>query len=130
MKHSAEAAETSGSWISPYDLFCSALACALGLAIGWLDLQTTEVTTTIVSLLGAGFFLGCLLPTAAWRWPVFMVVGLPIMAAFARLTGAATAEPARVDIRIMLVALVFALTGSYAGVLVRRSSRSKKGRSR
>ena len=117
---------TSGSWSSPYDLFCALLALVLGLGIGWLDLHTTEVTVTIVSLLAVGFLLGLLQPTAAWRWAALEVLGLPAMAAIARLTGAQTAEPAQLDIRIILVASVFALIGSYAGVLIRRTLRSPK----
>jgi len=36
-------------------------------------------------------------------------------------TGMQTAEPIRLDPRVWLVALAFALVGSYAGALIRRS---------
>ncbi len=130
MKDENQPAEAGrSSWTSPLGLFCSALALALGLVIGFIDLHTTEVTVTILSLLLAGFFLGLLLPTAAWRWPVLIVVGLPVTAAIARLTGAETAEPVQFDFRITLVSLAFAFIGSYTGVLIRRGLRSTKGRS-
>ena len=111
----------TGGWRSPYDLTCTALAVILGLAIGWLDLHATEVVVTILPLLGAGFLLGFLRPRAAWRWAVLLALGLPAMAAVALAMGLATAEPARLDPRIALVALAFALVGVYAGVLIRRT---------
>ena len=114
----------SAAWRSAYDLTCTALAVALGLAIGWLDLQTTEVTVPILSLLAAGLLLGLLQPIAAWRWAVLVAVGVPAMAAVARTAGLPTAEPARLDPRVALVVLAVALVGCYAGVLVRRTMRA------
>ena len=112
------------SWHSPYDLTCTALAVVLGLAIGWLDLHTTEVFVTIVALLGAGLFLGLLQPTLAWRWAVLEVLGLPIMEGVAVLMEARTAEPVHFDIRIVIVAFAFALLGVYGGVFIRRVVRA------
>ncbi len=116
------------SWRSPYHLFCSLLAVALGLGTGWLDLHTTEVGVTIVALLAAGLLLGLLQPAAAWRWAALLAIGLPIMAGVGLLTGLRTAEPIRLDPRVALVALGFALVGSYAGALVRRALASTVGR--
>ncbi len=107
-------------WRSPYDLVCTALAFALGLCIGWLDLHATEVTVTIVALLAAGLLLGLLEPRAAWRWAALLAIGLPVMAVIGRLTGMQTPEPIKLDPLVTLVALGFALVGSYAGVVVRR----------
>jgi len=76
----------------------------MGLGIGWLDLHATEVFLTILALLLAGLLLGLLQPTAAWRWALRV----------------RTAEPIRVDPRIALVAVAFALVGCYGGVVVRR----------
>jgi NO-binding membrane sensor protein with MHYT domain len=114
---------TPGSWTSPFDLFCTTLVLVLGLAIGWLDLHTTEVTVTILSLLGVGLLLGILQPVAPWRWAVLEVLGLPIMEGFAIVTGIPTAEPVQFDVRIVLVAFVFALLGSYAGAFLNRMLR-------
>jgi hypothetical protein len=122
--------KNSTSWRSPQDLACAALAVVLGLVIGWLDLHVTEVVVTILALLVAGLLLGSLRPAAAWRWPILVVVGLPIMAAVAHMIGMQTAEPARLDVRITLVALAFALLGSYVGVLTRHTVRALTSRSR
>lgn len=99
---------------------CTALAVAIGLGIGWLDLHTTEVTVTILSLLFGGFLLGLLAPNAAWRWAVLLALGLPAMALIGQLLRVRTAEPIRLDLRVALVALAFALVGCYGGVMVRR----------
>ena len=110
----------AASWRSPYDLFCTVLAFALGLGTGWLDLHATEVVVTIVALLAAGMLLGLLQPRGAWRWAALLAIGLPILEASALLTGMRTAEPVKLDPRIALVALLFALVGSYSGAVVRR----------
>ncbi len=112
------------SWRSRYDLACAALAAAIGLGIGWLDLRTTEVIVTIAALLSAGILLGLLRPVAAWRWAVLLALGLPVMAGVSRFLAARTAEPIRLDPRIALVALAFGLAGCYTGVLIRRIVRT------
>ncbi len=121
--------KNSTSWCSRHDLACTILAVLLGFVIGWLDLHVTEVAVTVLALLAVGLLLGLLQPVAAWRWAVLMVIGLPIMAAVARVIGLQTAEPARLDIRITLVALAFGLLGSYIGVLIRHTVRALTTRS-
>ena len=118
------------SWRSPRDLTCTALALVFGLAIGWLDLFVTEVMVTILVLLAVGLLIGFLQPLAAWRWGVLIVVGQPIMVVVVNITGLHTAEPAQLDIRIVLVALVFTMLGSYIGVLLRYALRGLTRRSR
>jgi hypothetical protein len=100
----------------------TALAAAMGLGIGWLDLHTTEVIVTIVPLLLAGLLLGLLQPRAAWRWALLLALGLPVMEAIGRVLHVRTPEPIRLDPRIALVALAFALVGCYSGVAVRRTA--------
>lgn len=117
---------TPSSWHSPYDLTCTALAVVLGLAIGWIDLHTTEVVVTIAPLLGVGLLLGLLQPAAAWRWAILEVLGLPIMEGVAVIAGVSTAEPVQFDIRIVLVAFAFALLGSYVGAFIRRMLRGAR----
>jgi hypothetical protein len=97
----------------------ASLAIVIGLGIGYLDLYTTEVTVTIVALLLAGFVLGLLQPKAAWRWAVLLTLGLPIMEIVGQQLSLHTAELIHLDPRVTLVALVFALIGSYVGVVVR-----------
>ena len=110
-------------WRSRYSLICTLLAMALGLGIGWLDVHTTEVIATVLALLLAGLLLSLLQPAAAWRWAVLLGLGLPVMAAVGKLLEVRTAEPIHVDLRIALVALVFALVGCYIGVAIRRIAR-------
>jgi len=99
---------------------CAASAVATGLGIGWLDLHTTEVVVTILALVLAGLLLALLQPTAAWRWAVLLALGLPAMAVVGQLLRVRTAEPIRLDARVVFVALAFALAGCYSGVVVRR----------
>jgi len=96
------------------------VAVAVGLGIGWLDLHTTEVIVTVLSLLLAGLLLGLLQPKAAWRWAVLLALGLPVMACVGQQFHLRAAEPIRLDPRIALVALAFASVGCYSGVAVRR----------
>jgi hypothetical protein len=95
------------------------LAVVLGLGIGWLDLHTTEVSVTILALLSTGL----LQPIAAWRWAVLLGSGLPVVATVGHLLGMRTAEPIRLDPRIVLVGFAFGLVGCYAGVVIRRAAR-------
>jgi hypothetical protein len=108
------------SWKSRHNAICVTLAVAIGLGIGWLDLHATEVIVTILALLLAGLLLGLLQPIAAWRWAVLLALGLPAMALIGRLLRVPTAEPIRLDPRVALAALAFALVGCYSGVVVRR----------
>ncbi len=106
-----------------YNIVVAFLAMVLGLGIGWIDLHTTEVAVTILLLLLAGLLLGLLQPVAAWRWALLLAVGLPALALVARFLGVVTAEPIQLDPRIALVALTFALVGSYTGAAIRRIAR-------
>jgi hypothetical protein len=99
------------------------LAVVLGLGIGWLDLHTTEVSVTILALLSTGLLLGLLQPIAAWRWAVLLGLGLPVVATVGHLLGMRTAEPIRLDPRIVLVGFAFGRVGCYAGVVIRRAAR-------
>jgi len=117
---------TPTSWGSPYNLACTAIALVLGLVVGWLDLHITEVFITLIALLTAGLVLGLLQPAEAWRWPVLIVIGLPVMVAIAHATHMQTAEPAQFDIRVVLIALLFVFVGTYAGVIMRHSFRTLK----
>ena len=110
-------------WRSPFDITCTIIAIVFGLIIGWLDLHTTEVTITIISLLMAGFLLGLLQPNAAWRWAILIVLSLPAMVIFAQLTDMQTAEPARLDFRIIIVTSIITFIGTYTGFFIRKALR-------
>jgi hypothetical protein len=101
------------SWGSLRDLVCTALFVALGLVLGWLDLHVTEVIVTILALVAFGLLPSLIQPAAAWRWALLVAIGLPIVAVGAIKFGLRTAEPVQPDLRITLVALVFALLGAY-----------------
>jgi len=106
---------------NPYrNATCSALALAIGLGIGWLDLHTTEVSVPILALLLSGLLLGLMQPVAAWRWGVLLALGVPVMEVVGRVLHLPTAEPIQLDPRVFLVVLAFALAGCYGGVAVRR----------
>jgi hypothetical protein len=120
--------ENSSPSRSIHDLIVSSIALVCGLLIGWLDLQTTEAIVTILALLIVGLLTGLLQPVGAWRWALFLVVGLPMMEAVALLGNWQTAEPVRLDLRIVLVALAFAMVGCYFGVLIRHTVRVVRSR--
>ena len=67
------------SWRSSRDLACTALALVLGLFIGWLDLQVTEVIVTVLALVTSGLLSGLVQPAAAWRWAILIAIGLKIL---------------------------------------------------
>ena len=117
------------SWRSPRDLSCTFLAIILGFAIGWLDLQITEVLVTILALLLVGLLIGFIQPYAAWRWGILIVLGQPIMSVIARIYDLHTSEPVQLDVRIVLVALIFALLGTYIGAFLRYALRGLPMRS-
>ena len=125
MKHSDKNVKSAPtSWGSPFNLACTAIALVLGLIVGWLDLHITEVIITIIGLFTAGLVLGLLQPAAAWRWPVLVVIGLPLMVVIAHMSHMQTAEPAQLDIGVALVALLFVFAGTYAGVFIRYAIRT------
>lgn len=99
------------------------VAVATALAIGWLDLQTTEVTSTVVALLLGALLLSLVQPRAAWRWAVMLALGLPLVAEAGLLLGLPSAEPIRVDPLVALVGLAFASVGCLVGVLIRAALR-------
>ncbi len=100
------------------------MAFTLGIIIGWIDLQVTEVTVTILSLLMSGFLLGFFQPKSPWRWAFLITVGIPIMEIIAITFSLKTAEPVKLDPFIILVILLFALIGTYAGVLISKLKRT------
>lgn len=106
------------------DRVCMALAVALGLVIGWLDIHTTEVIVTITGLLSAGVLCGALRPRAPWRWAVPIALGLPLVEGIALAAHVGTAEPIRLDPRVWSVAAALGFTGCYVGALIGRLLRA------
>ncbi|HKI79676.1 MAG TPA: hypothetical protein VKA26_14140 [Ignavibacteriaceae bacterium] len=100
------------------------LAITSGIIIGWIDLQVTEVTVTIFSLLIAGSLFGLLQPKFAWLWALLISAGTPIMEIIAINFSLQAAEPVQLDPFVILIILLFALIGTYAGVFIRKLIRT------
>jgi len=94
------------------------LALYLGLLVGLTDLRTDDPQLPALLLITFGLFLGFAQPTAAWRWALVLGLWIPFLGLIARAAGVTNAQFS--DVLFSLVALVPALIGAYAGVLVRR----------
>lgn len=94
------------------------LALYLGLLVGLTDLRTDDPQLPVLLLLTFGLFLGFARPQAAWRWALVLGLWIPVLGWIARAAGVTNAQFS--DVLFSLVALVPALIGAYAGVLVRR----------
>ena len=113
--------DNSRSTLQPSrNLFCLILAIALGIIIGWIDLQITEVTVTILFLLVGGFLLGLFQPKSAWRWALLITVGISIMEITAIIFSLRTVEPVKLDPLVIIIILLIALIGTYIGVFIRK----------
>jgi len=94
------------------------LALYLGLLVGLTDLRTDDPQLPALLLITFGLFLGFAQPQAAWRWALVLGLWIPVLGLIARAAGVTNAQFS--DVLFSLVALVPALIGAYAGVLVRR----------
>jgi glycopeptide antibiotics resistance protein len=95
-------------------------ALFLGIVVGWLDRNASEVQGTVLLLLVFGLFMGFAQPKHAWRWAL-------ILGAFVTLMGFAAAafglKPFTVNETIgSLIAFVPAFFGTYSGAFVNRMS--------
>ena len=96
------------------------VALYLGLLVGLTDLRTDDPQLPALLLITFGLFLGFAQPKAAWRWALVLGLWVPalgLVALAARLTSTQLS-----DVLFSFVALVPALIGAYAGVLVNRFS--------
>ena len=98
------------------------LAIFLGLIVGLLDRQVTEVSISIVMLLGFGLFVGYAQPKWAWLSGLLLGMWVPVFAVTAASMGLSHATP--VELVTSTLAMVFSLAGCFAGALVNRASRS------
>src|SRR3970040_508849 len=94
------------------------LALYLGLLVGLTDLRTDDPQLPALLLITFGLFLGFSQPTAAGRGALVLGLWIPFLGLIARAAGVTNAQFS--DVLFSLVALVPALIGAYAGVLVRR----------
>lgn len=106
-------------WLKP-QWWLSVLTLFIGALVGLMDLRATQVQMTAFLLIAFGFFAGFAQPRRAWRWALLLGAWVPLfgaIAAAARLTNARGVDPA-----VSLAAIMFALVGVYAGVVVKRLS--------
>ena len=104
-------------WLKP-QWWLNLLTLFIGVLVGLMDLQATQVQMTAFLMIAFGFFAGFVQPRRAWRWALMLGAWVPLfgaVAAAARLTNARG-----VDLVASFAAIAFALVGVYAGVVVKR----------
>ena len=95
-------------------------ALFLGIVVGWLDRNASEVQGTVLLLLVFGLFMGFAQPKHAWRWALILGAFVPLMGFAAAAFGL---KPFTVNETIgSLIAFVPAFIGTYAGAFVNRMS--------
>lgn len=85
------------------------VACALGCIVGALDLQVSEVQSTVLVILVFTFVMGAASPRFAWLWA--LVIGGGVFAA-----SAITQQGPSNHLYETLLALLPAFLGAYLGV--------------
>lgn len=85
------------------------VACALGCIVGYLDLQFSEVQSSVLVILVFTFVMGAISPRFAWLWA--LLIGGGVFGASA-LTGRGPSH----HLYETLLALVPAFLGAYLGV--------------
>ncbi len=98
-------------WLYLFTLF-------LGFIVGWLDLKTTEVSSSVLMLLTFGFFAGFAQPRRAWLWGLFLGIWVPVLSFIA--ANLRVTSPTSTELVTSFLALVFSLAGAFAGAVVRR----------
>jgi hypothetical protein len=102
--------------LRPDDSACWALGVAFGLLVGYVDYHSEEVQLPALLLLVFAFLLGFAQPKGAWRWALVVGVGVPLVHLLGRTLG--YPQPYPTDFSIVLLPLIFALAGTYAGALI------------
>ena len=107
------------------NLLASILALVGGLALGYVDLQTSEVVVTLGVLFVFNMVLGALAPRGGWFWPVITALGVLTVNWFPQIVGT-TGNPYlnRTFSSYLLLALMLMVAGTAGmlfGVVVRRS---------
>ena len=90
-------------------------ACLLGIAVGFLDLQFSEVQSSVLVLLVFTFVMGAVSPRFAWLWALLIGGGVFGAHAFARAANIPILAPPNHLVET-LIALVPAFVGAYSGV--------------
>ena len=98
---------------------CLAAALAGGVFAGWVDFNNDEPQAAVLVILVVTFLLGMVLPSRAWLWALIVALGLPGVYLAARGLGLQPVSPPSPGWYASLLALIPALIGAYAGVLIR-----------
>jgi hypothetical protein len=103
----------------------AALALAGGVALGYVDLQTSEVIMTLGLMFVFNMVLGAAAPRGGWYWPFLTALGVPLANWFPEVLGLQRNPylPRTVWSYLALVAmlLIAGVAGMLFGVIVRRS---------
>ena len=97
------------------------LILLLGLGVGYLNLHTDETPFVALPLLAAAALVGCINPRAAWRWGLLLGVWPALSALWAlaiQMRLPYPNNPGAIQ-GALIGGLIFALAGTYLGVLCR-----------
>ncbi len=101
-----------------------AAALAGGAAIGYADLQTSEVVITLIFLFVLNMVLGWAAPRGGWYWPFLSAIGVPLLNWFPEIVGAERNQylSRTAGSYLLLIAMLLAagMAGMLFGVIVRR----------
>ncbi len=110
-------------WLKPR-LWLPLFTLFLGFIVGWLDLSSSEVSSSVLMLLMFSFFAGFAQPRRAWLSALLLGIWVPIfglLAANLHVTHLTSAE-----MIASLLPLVFTFAGAYAGFVARRLGAGKQ----
>jgi hypothetical protein len=98
--------------------FCFCIALAVGLLIGWIDLNVEEVQWSVLAILVIGALLGITCPHLAWLWSLVIGLCVPAMHLAARLIGYQPAYSMN-NFAWTFLALIPAFIGTFGGAMAR-----------
>lgn len=101
-----------------------ALAVALGMSAGVLDVKVGDLLLTALFVLASTMFLGILRPQRPWRWMLVVAIFIPLMQLLAYLF--LTEKPYRAQIYEAFLGFLTGTAGTFAGAAGRRALQSLK----
>jgi hypothetical protein len=99
------------------DGFYYALAIALGVSAGWLDIKVGDLLLTAMVVLAACMLLGILSPRKPWRWVLLVGVFVPVVEWLAYFL--LSEKPQRAQIYESFLAFVPGIAGAFGGSIGR-----------
>ncbi len=104
-------------WLPLFTLF-------LGFIVGWLDLSSSEVSSSVLMLLMFSFFAGFAQPRRAWLSALLLGIWVPVFGLLA--ANLHVTHPTGTQMIASLLPLVFTFAGAYAGFAARRLGAGKQ----